>query len=78
MKKYSYYVALIESNNHIKYVTEINNATKVARWEAGKPAMKFTKSAAENLVFGLTANCFPAVILQAPSFHEFSNSEEGD
>ena len=66
--KYNHFVIILESDNRIKYVTKINNATKVARWEDGKPAMKMTKTAAENLVFGLVANGFHAAVVRMPSF----------
>ena len=71
--KYNHYVVIIEFDNTIKYVTSINNVNKVAIWKEGTQAMKMTKTAAEDLVFGLTANGFKAAVLRAPSFLELAN-----
>lgn len=79
--KYNHYVVIFESDNRVKYVTKINNATKVASWEDGKLAMKMTKTAAENLVFGLVANGFHAAVIRMPSFIDPVNesaTEEAD
>ena len=76
--KYNHFVVILESANRIKYVTDINSRTKVARWEAGKPAMHFSKYSAEDLVFGLVANGFQAAVLRAPSFMEPVNEESED
>lgn len=73
--KYNHFVVIIEADNRIKYVTRINSTNKVALWEAGKPAMKMTKTAAEDMVFGLVANGFQAAVLRAPSFIEPMNVE---
>ena len=71
--KYIHHVIIIEADNRIKYVTSINNANKCAHWKDGADAMKFTKTAAEDLVFGLVANGFQAAVLRAPAFMELGN-----
>lgn len=72
--KYNHYVVIIESDNHVKYVTSINRENKCAIWKSGEAAMKFSKTAAEDLVFGLVANGFQAAVLRAPSFMEPANN----
>ena len=74
--KYNNYVALIQSNNRVKYVTKVNHETKTAHWKDGEAALKMTKTAAEDLVFGLTCNGFQAVIIRTPDFMEPCNPEK--
>ena len=65
--KFKYYVALVYSRS-MCWVTDVNNATKTAKWEHGKRAKEFGMHAAENLVFGLCANGYPAMVVKAPDF----------
>lgn len=71
--KYNHFVVIIGSDNTIKYVTSINRENKCAIWAKDAEAMKMTKTAAEDLVFGLVANGFQAAVLRAPSFMELRN-----
>lgn len=64
--KYDYYVQIMFSNGDIKYVTGVENTTKTFYYEEGKPALKMSKSAAEDLVFCLVANMYAASIIQSP------------
>lgn len=77
--KYTYYIGLIETNtNRIKYVTSVDNKTRCASWDAGQPAQKFTKAAAEGIAFGLVCNGYPAAVLKVPACFELNNGEGGD
>lgn len=72
--KYTYYVAIINrTDNHLMFVTEIMSQTKVAKWEDGKPAKKFTKTTADDLMFGLICNGYDAVVIKAAKHLELSN-----
>lgn len=65
--KYDYFVATINKDGTFNYVTKVDNATKSFFCEEGKPAMKFTKIIAEDLLNGMTLNMYPAVIMTVPS-----------
>lgn len=75
MLKYTYYVAILHNDNTIEYVTRIDNSTKMFFCEKGKPALKMTKSYAENLVFGMVANYVTAAVIKTPDFYNLSNKE---
>lgn len=45
----------------IKYVTGVQTQPKVAKWEDGKQAMKFSKDYAKDLAFGLCVNGYAAI-----------------
>lgn len=62
-KKYDYFLAVIGEDGNFSYVTKVNNANKSFLCEPGKPAMKFTKTVAEDIYFGMIANFCPAVIV---------------
>lgn len=74
MLKYHYYVAILRDNT-IEYVTRIDNSTKSFFCEKGKPALKFTKTSADNLLFGMVANACPAAVIKVPNFYNLSNKE---
>jgi hypothetical protein len=67
-----------DDNNRIKYVTKINRENKCAFWADGEPAMTFTKTIAEDYVYGLVVNGFNAVVIKAPSFIELCNGSDKD
>ena len=71
--KYTYYVAILEPNNTISYVTKVDNATKTFYCEKGKPAKKFKKTLADDLMFGMIVNCVDAVVIKAPDSRTFTN-----
>lgn len=75
MLKYSYYVAILHDDNSIEYVTRIDNPAKTFYCESGKPAMKFSKTKADDLMFGMVANCRTAVVIKTPDFYTLSNKE---
>ena len=54
---------LFPTNNEttIKYVTEVQTEPKVAKWDDGKEAKTFSKDYANDLVFGLCTNGYPAI-----------------
>ena len=64
-KKNHYYV-LVFTDNGPAYVTSVNYADKSARWDKDKAPKEFSKSNAEDLVFGLRCNWFNAVIVMMP------------
>lgn len=74
MLKWKYYVGIIESR-HVSYVTEVDYTNKTSKWESGKRAKPMTIHEAENLVFGLCCNGYPATILKMPEFMEPANVE---
>lgn len=76
MLKYSYYVAIVHNDNTLEYVTRIDNSTKMFFCEKGKPALKMTKTSADNLMFGMVANMCTAVVIKTPDFYTLSNKEE--
>ena len=51
MLKYTYYVAILHDDNSIEYVTRIDNSIKMFFCEKGKPAMKFSKTHADDLMY---------------------------
>ena len=63
-KKYHYYV-LVFTNNGPVYVTSINRENKYARWDKDEAPMEFNSTVAEDLVFGLLANFFNAVLIKS-------------
>lgn len=76
MLKYSYYVAIVHPDNSLEYVTKVDNITKMFFCEKGKPALKMTKTGADNLMFCLVANYRNAVVIKAPEFYALNNKEE--
>lgn len=70
--KYKYYVGIINSRK-VSYVTEVHHSNKTALWETGKPAKAMGMHEAENLVFGLCCNGYPATVLKMPDFMEPAN-----
>lgn len=78
MLKYTYYVAILHNDNTIEYVTRIDNETKMFFCEKGKPALKMTKTYADNLVFGMVANYVNAAVIKVPDFYTLSNKEADD
>ena len=73
--KYTYYVAILHDDNSIEYVTRIYNSTKTFYCEKGKPALKLTKTRADDLMFGMVANCCTAAVIKTPDFYELRNEE---
>ena len=67
MKKYFYYV-VVQSEGQAKFVTKIDNSTKTALWNKDEKPLAIAKSYAEDLVFCLNLNFYPAFVLQ--SYHE--------
>lgn len=59
-KKNYWYVIVIDRFGKAKFVTSINNQCKYASWADDNKPMEFTRSGAEDLVFGLRVNGFEA------------------
>lgn len=71
--KYDYYVGILEKNNTISYVTRVDNYTKTFYCEKGKPAKKFTKTRADDLMTGMILNCCTAAVIKVPDSYNLSN-----
>lgn len=74
--KFKTYVGVLYTQNQVRYVTGIDNATKTAIWEHGKEPKQFTKTIADNLVFGLACNSIPAMVVRVPDYIELRNDWE--
>ena len=72
--KCTYYVAIIRGND-VEYVTSLDNATKTFLCEKGKPAKKFSKTQADDLMLGMTANFCPAAVIKVPESRILKNKE---
>ena len=75
MLKYSYYVAILHNDNSLEYITRIDNSTKMFFCEKGKPALKFSKTNADDMLYCLVANFRTAVVIKTPSTYTLSNKE---
>ena len=79
-KRWNYYIAVefnyMKKPKEIRYVTDIDNAHRIARWDDGKEAMPMSLSCAEDIVFGLVCNYYKAFIVKAPCSFEFSNPKK--
>lgn len=77
--KYKHYVALVYSRS-ITWVTRVSNQSRTAYWEDNKPAREFTMHEAQDLVYGLCVNGYPAMVIKAPDFMNPFNlvETEGD
>ena len=74
--KQEYVIGILEPTNDctkVTYVTSISLESKIAKWEDGKPAKVFNKSAATDIAFALCANCHPAVVIQKPEYLVLEN-----
>ena len=65
--KYLYYVA-VATEDGAKFVTKVDNATKMAYWDSNEKPMPFNKSYADDLALCLTLNFHLAFTLK--SYHE--------
>ena len=59
----NYYYVLVFTDNGPVYVTSVDNATYSARWEKDKDPKALPKSYAEDVAYGLSLNCFNAVLV---------------
>lgn len=66
--KYNYFVGYLTENNKVLFITKIDNASRSWYAENGKPALKFTKTSADNMLFALCVNDVNAVIIKTPDF----------
>lgn len=81
-KMYQCYVAFTNNENRLIFVTAIDYSTKEFWYTQGEPALKFSESQAKDLVYGMVCNGYPAFVVKAPTYLEFSNiviaNKEGD
>ena len=66
LMKHDYYVAIINNDNTLSYVTDVDNSTKTFYYKEGEPAKKFSKDYATDLMESMALNCYAAVVLTAP------------
>lgn len=59
--KYNNYVGVRFNDGTMRFVTELDNASRIARWGEGVPK-KFTQATAKHLVFGLSVNGYQAFV----------------
>lgn len=76
MRKCKNYVAIIEYDGTLSYVTGMDNATRIAYWEEGKPALDLSASVADSLMDGLLCNGYKAVVIKAADFLTLTNSRK--
>ena len=62
-----------EERTEIKYVTNILNEVKVAKWEDGEEAMTFSKAYARDLAWALSFNGNPAIVMLKESYLTLKN-----
>lgn len=75
-KKEVYVVGILEAykdRTEIKYVTDVQYDPKVAKWNAGEPAMEFSKEYAKDLAWGLCVNGYAAIPMLKASYLELRN-----
>lgn len=72
--KYTHYVAWIDCDNQLHFVTKIDTKTKSWFAMKGEKAMRFSKTAADDLMFGMRCNGITAVVVKAPDFAEYINN----
>ena len=77
VKRWNYLIG-VYLGSELHYVTDIDNATKRALWEAGKPAKKFNLRIAEDICEGLNMNMIHSVVIKAPSYMEIMNEEDAE
>ena len=73
--RYNYYVAILHNDNTLKYVTKVDNASKMYFCENGKPALKMTSFKAEDLMTCMVANLRNAVVIKTPDYFIPYNNE---
>lgn len=61
----NYYYILVLSEGKAKFVTELNNANRTARWEKDKAPLALGKSLAEDIAYCLCLNFYPAYVLKS-------------
>ena len=68
--KYLYYV-VVRTEDGAKFVTKVDNTTKMAYWDSNEKPRSFNKSYADNLALCLTLNFHLAFTLK--SYHELKS-----
>lgn len=63
-QKYFYYVG-IENDHGMTLVTEVEWPSKTCYWNEDKKPLAMTEKQADDLVFGLTLNMTPAVVVKS-------------
>lgn len=71
--KYSYYVGIFNDNGLMTFVTDVDCATKSAKWRNGFPALEFSLTGAKELQYGLLCNGYEAAVVIVPPYMCFVN-----
>lgn len=66
MANKTFYYVLVFTDTGATYVTSVDNATKTARWNKEEKPLKFSKTYAQDLAFGLTLNGNYSVVTLSP------------
>ena len=66
MAKKNHWYVLVMTNSGPVFVTEIDNATKYATWNAKEAPLEMSSSKAEDLAIGLTWNIISAFVVKSP------------
>lgn len=85
-QQYVCYVALFWSDSpkeddpdmYARFVTSVSDSPKMAHWEAGEPAMRFSEDYAKDIVFGLCVNGYAAGVVKVPKGVEFRNPPKSE
>ena len=64
-KKKNFYYVLVLTAEGPTFVTEVSYRTKIAEWKKDQKPLDFSKEAAEDLAFGLTANFWSAYAIHS-------------
>lgn len=73
--KFKYYVAVIDGDNRLSYVTRVDNSSHTFYCEKGKPAKSFTKTQADDLMTGMVFNMCTAAVIKVPDTYTLMNPE---
>lgn len=66
MMKYLYYVGVFTATNQLRFVTNVDNASKTWVYDTKNAPKNFPKSVAEELVEAMCMNFTPAVLVKSP------------
>lgn len=65
-QRFEYFVGVAVEGDRLKWVTKVDNVSKIWLAEAGKPPLSMSKSVAHSLMECMAMNMTPAVVVEAP------------
>lgn len=72
--KVRYTIVKVQTDNTLKYVTDVSYSPKEVLWEEGKQAYFWlSKAQAEDVCFGLNANGYGTFVMEVPDYFEDEN-----